>query len=139
MIRFTPNARGSTRIEETSTFRDALRQQRQFRLEQLSELSAAPVRTALSTGATAEQVEAQAQVARLLRAAALSALADVDAALLRIEQGVFGRCMECSGDIQLARLEILPMAALCMPCQRRQEIAPSNWATTKTTPHETTR
>jgi RNA polymerase-binding transcription factor DksA len=118
MTRFTPNARGSTRIEDTSTFADALLQQRRFRLEQLTELTAA--RTG-SAGSTDSQADAQEQVSRLLRAAALSALADVDAALLRIEQGVFGRCVECAQDIQLERLEILPMAALCMPCQRRRE------------------
>lgn len=125
MTRFTPNARGSTRIADTSTFADALRQQRRFRLEQLSELTAA--RT-LRAGGTAtqetaiQQGDAQEQVARLLRAAALSALAEVDAALARIEHGVFGRCVECAQDIQLERLEILPMAALCMPCQRRREL-----------------
>jgi DnaK suppressor protein len=121
MTRFTPNARGSTRIEDTSTFADALLQQRRFRLEQLSELTAAQTRPAGPAGSTASQADAQEQVSRLLRAAALSALADVDAALLRIEQGVFGRCIECAQDIQLERLEILPMAALCMPCQRRRE------------------
>lgn len=122
MNRSTPNARGSTHIYDTSTFAGALRQQRRFRREQLSELTAAQSQHAVPAGATIQQDEAQEQVSRLLRAAALSALADVDAALLRIEQGVFGRCVDCTGDIQLERLEILPMAALCMPCQRRREL-----------------
>lgn len=133
MTRFTPNARGSTSIEDTSTFADALRQQRRFRLEQLTELTAARTLSARPTdGTTTPQIDAQEQVSRLLRAAALSALADVDAALLRIEQGVFGRCVECAQEIQLERLEILPMAALCMPCQRRREL-PTSTARDETT------
>jgi RNA polymerase-binding transcription factor DksA len=48
-------------------------------------------------------------------------LEEVDAALHRFEHGTYGRCERCGERIEWARLEALPQAALCMPCQRRHE------------------
>lgn len=93
--------------------RSALLEQRQFRTEQLRELDAAS--TDHHTDAPLEEVTAA------LRTAARTALAEVDAALNRMEFGEYGICQDCGGDIALARLEIVPMAALCMPCQRLSE------------------
>lgn len=45
----------------------------------------------------------------------------IDAALERIEQGVYGRCLDCGGDIPLARLEAYPTAERCVECQARRE------------------
>jgi DnaK suppressor protein len=39
--------------------------------------------------------------------------------------GEYGICQDCGADIALARLEIVPMTALCMPCQRLSEIGRS--------------
>lgn len=46
---------------------------------------------------------------------------DVDAALLRIAAGTYGRCTECAEDIDAARLEAYPTAKRCHRCQARHE------------------
>ncbi|GAB4536766.1 MAG: TraR/DksA family transcriptional regulator [Anaerolineae bacterium] len=48
-------------------------------------------------------------------------LAQVEAALLRFEQGVYGVCERCGQQIDPARLKALPYATLCMACQQRTE------------------
>ncbi len=45
----------------------------------------------------------------------------IDAALERMDQGVYGRCLDCGGDIPLARLEAYPTAERCTECQARRE------------------
>ena len=48
-------------------------------------------------------------------------LAQVEAALVRIDQGVYGVCDRCGQHIDPARLKALPYAQLCMSCQQRSE------------------
>ncbi|MCL4466015.1 MAG: TraR/DksA C4-type zinc finger protein [Chloroflexi bacterium] len=48
-------------------------------------------------------------------------LAGVDAALQRLQNGTYGRCENCGGEIGLERLEALPTATLCINCKSRQE------------------
>jgi RNA polymerase-binding protein DksA len=48
-------------------------------------------------------------------------LAQIDAALQRIDDGSFGRCSNCSKEIAPARLEARPWATLCIDCQRSRE------------------
>jgi DnaK suppressor protein len=48
-------------------------------------------------------------------------LADIDAALRRIDDGSFGRCTNCDREIAPARLEARPWATLCIDCQRSSE------------------
>lgn len=48
-------------------------------------------------------------------------LAQVEAALLRFERGVYGVCERCGQQIDPARLKALPYATLCMSCQQRIE------------------
>ncbi len=43
-------------------------------------------------------------------------LAEIDAALLRIEQGRFGSCLSCGGPMGLQRLRALPEARYCVAC-----------------------
>jgi len=50
-------------------------------------------------------------------------LRDVEAALARIADGTYGKCEECGGDIDKARLEAYPTATRCVECERRREIA----------------
>lgn len=91
--------------------RAALLEQRDFRLEQLAELSRDDARLGGAIG----------EVAASLSHAARFALAEIDAALERLRRGVFGRCTACGEHIPIGRLEILPMAALCVSCQRTRE------------------
>jgi DnaK suppressor protein len=45
-------------------------------------------------------------------------LADTAHALRRMAEGRYGSCEGCAGEIPLQRLEILPHARFCVPCQR---------------------
>ena len=51
-----------------------------------------------------------------------SLLGLVDEALSRIEQGEYGACVECGGEMQPKRLEAVPWARHCIPCQEKQEL-----------------
>jgi len=48
-------------------------------------------------------------------------LQDIDQALNRLETGTYGICSNCGENIQPARLEVIPTAALCINCQRIQD------------------
>ena len=44
-------------------------------------------------------------------------LADVKAALVRIDDGTFGECLNCGQEIGLKRLEAIPWVRYCITCQ----------------------
>ena len=46
-------------------------------------------------------------------------------ALQRLDQGVYGICVECGSEVTPERLHALPQAARCMPCQQKAEHHPS--------------
>jgi len=46
----------------------------------------------------------------------------IEAALKRIEDGTYGRCMDCGADIPEARLEAKPYAACCVDCKSTREV-----------------
>lgn len=48
-------------------------------------------------------------------------LAEIDAALARIEAGSYGQCTDCGVDIAPARLQASPEAPRCISCQEKQE------------------
>jgi DnaK suppressor protein len=48
-------------------------------------------------------------------------LKKIDEAISRLEEGTYGRCEECNGEIPAARLKALPFAALCRECQEEAE------------------
>jgi RNA polymerase-binding transcription factor DksA len=89
--------------------REQLLQARRFRLEQLAaserELAALP----------------QQSVQHALHMAATTALAEIDAALDRMELGFYGQCVTCAGPIPEDRLDVLPMAPQCMPCHYNEQ------------------
>jgi RNA polymerase-binding transcription factor DksA len=91
----------------------ALHEQRRFRLAQISSLEAGP-------GGVQEAVHEEISDS-LLRGARL-ALTEIDAALDRAADGRYGICTSCGRPIAVERLEILPMVATCMCCQRRLEV-----------------
>ncbi len=57
------------------------------------------------------------QVDALVRQAR-ARLPEVDAALERIAEGIYGVCLECGRPIAAARLEARPTAATCVECAR---------------------
>lgn len=48
-------------------------------------------------------------------------LKKIEAALARINAGTFGDCLMCEEQISLKRLEAIPYAILCKPCQEEVE------------------
>ncbi len=50
-------------------------------------------------------------------------LEKIGVALERIDEGAYGRCVECGAPIPAARLEAIPYATCCVPCAARQERA----------------
>jgi DnaK suppressor protein len=53
-------------------------------------------------------------------------LQQIDAALVRIEEGSYGKCEECGRAIAKARLDAIPYAALCVRCASLQENGHAN-------------
>jgi RNA polymerase-binding transcription factor len=45
----------------------------------------------------------------------------IDAALVRLEAGTYGSCVECAKAISEPRLRALPFAARCQACEERRE------------------
>lgn len=45
----------------------------------------------------------------------------IEAALGRIEEGNFGRCVQCEGPIPKARLNAIPYTPVCIKCAELQE------------------
>ena len=46
-------------------------------------------------------------------------LREIEAALIRLDRGTYGRCEECGAAIAAVRLEILPYTRYCVSCQPR--------------------
>lgn len=45
----------------------------------------------------------------------------VEEALERMAGGAYGECIQCGGEMQQKRLEAVPWAPHCIPCQEKQE------------------
>ena len=48
-------------------------------------------------------------------------LKEVEDALDRIEKTHYGKCLHCGQEISPKRLEVLPFARFCVPCQEKLE------------------
>ncbi|MFF8321531.1 TraR/DksA family transcriptional regulator [Streptomyces bobili] len=102
--------------QDLAVLREKLREQLQFRREQIQQLTdAAPARRdALRERRAPSQVEVGVQLA----AAARMVLADVEAALRRMDEGHYGTCGLCGRPIARDLLEIVPQARHCARCRR---------------------
>ena len=49
----------------------------------------------------------------------------IEEALLRIDEGSYGRCEDCGEEISVGRLNAVPFALRCVECQEIQEIIAS--------------
>jgi RNA polymerase-binding transcription factor DksA len=56
-------------------------------------------------------------------ATAARELAEIDAALARIDDGRYGICLGCGGALGLQRLRAIPEARLCVSCAAREGAA----------------
>lgn len=66
--------------------------------------------------ADTSQVTAERGEVANLAASLQEALAEVDRALSKIEEGTYGVCEKCGKEIPTARLEAMPTSRLCMDC-----------------------
>ncbi len=48
-------------------------------------------------------------------------LGEIDAALERIDKGIFGSCEECGQEISRKRLQTVPFARRCIECARKAQ------------------
>ena len=52
-------------------------------------------------------------------------LTKISEAFERIEDGSYGRCEECGGEIGIERLKARPVTTLCIACKSAQEVRES--------------
>lgn len=83
-----------------------LHDERRFRVEQVAALD----------GGELAASDRHASVNKALRMAATTTLREVEAALARMDEGRYGRCVTCSQPLTDARLDALPMTPLCASC-----------------------
>jgi DnaK suppressor protein len=109
----------SLSTEDLAALRENLHEQRLFRQEQLSQLSDGA--TTRADALLDRRVTAQAEVRVRLAASARMVLADIEAALTRMDQGGYGSCRLCRGPVARERLLIVPQARYCARCQQVRE------------------
>lgn len=105
--------------DDLAALRENLHEQRLFRQEQLRQL-AAPAGSRADERRE-QQAAAQIEVRVQLAASARMVLADVEAALHRMDRGTYGTCHLCRHLIALDRLTIVPQARYCARCQQVKE------------------
>ncbi|WP_433528578.1 TraR/DksA family transcriptional regulator [Micromonospora sp. CA-263727] len=77
--------------------------------------------TARLTQLTADTGDpAEAHTSAALIAATRQSLEQISGALRRLTAGSYGSCEKCDTAIPRERLEILPHARFCVPCQQKQ-------------------
>jgi DnaK suppressor protein len=121
-------------IDLTST-RDRLESERMRLLEEAAQLSGrqqhlAEIRVHSGSGedgAGADAGDAAAEIFEIELAGWLNEnvrahLDDVNAALVRMDDGRYGQCEKCSSPINYERLRALPWARRCLDCQRQAEV-----------------
>ncbi|MFJ4978232.1 TraR/DksA family transcriptional regulator [Streptomyces coeruleorubidus] len=108
--------------EDLAALRENLHEQRLFRQEQLRQL-AGPT-TSRAEDRLQRQTPAQMEVRIKLAASARMVLADVEAALSRMNEGSYGICHLCRRPVARQRLMIVPQARYCARCQQVKEAIP---------------
>ncbi|GAA5022120.1 hypothetical protein GCM10023335_53770 [Streptomyces siamensis] len=108
--------------DDLAVLRENLHEQRLFRQEQLQQLSG-PV-TSRIEDRLLQQAASQIEVHIKLAASAHMVLADVEAALARMDDGTYGTCHLCRRPVERERLLIVPQARYCARCQQVKEAIP---------------
>lgn len=105
--------------EDLAALRENLHEQRLFRQEQLRRL-AGPA-DSRAEDRLRQQTAGQLEVCVKLAASARMVLADVEAALRRMDEGAYGICPLCRRPVDRERLAIVPQARYCARCQHVKE------------------
>jgi DnaK suppressor protein len=113
---------------ELAALRESLLRQRAFRREQLSGIrrSARPEELPGLVSRGRAEVETQ------LVEAARAVLADVEAALNRMDTGHYGQCCACRVPVDVLRLRVCPQTLYCARCHRMKESGREVAATRRT-------
>ncbi|MFE6159563.1 TraR/DksA family transcriptional regulator [Streptomyces sp. NPDC056486] len=107
--------------DDLAALRENLHEQLLFRRDQLQQLSASAMTRADTL--LDRQSAARTEVRVKLAASARMVLADVEAALGRMDRGDYGACHLCLWPIARERLMIVPQAGFCARCQQVQGVA----------------
>jgi DnaK suppressor protein len=94
---------------QLACLRQALEEQYQLHTEQLTEL----------TVRSSDGEDTDPEITQALIASCRQTLAEIAHALRYMAEGGYGVCEACEQDIPMERLEILPHARFCAPCQRK--------------------
>jgi DnaK suppressor protein len=70
---------------------------------------------------TAAQLASQQETDELLRRRLERRLSDIEKVSRRAEQGQYGVCESCGGEIPAERLAAVPDTTMCVPCQSKRE------------------
>lgn len=112
----------------TSSPQSLLIAKRASLLDQLATLRGGPIGRVEASDAhfgRTEDSTAQVATARELEFALdereTAELAQVEAAIKRIAQGIYGKCLDCGVEIPATRLRATPEAARCIACQQKLE------------------
>ncbi|MGZ6928750.1 MAG: TraR/DksA family transcriptional regulator [Acidimicrobiia bacterium] len=103
--------------------RDELIAERDHLVTQLQQLGRAPGTRELDFDegfADSGQVTAERGEVDALAGSLSENLADIEAALAKLEDGTYGKCESCGQPIGAARLEAMPSARLCISCASKQ-------------------
>ena len=113
--------------ELLSRLREELEEERRSAVDELREYGAEPDGDSMVTvpgvddnfadlgQATAERSEAYALIEQTR-----GRLAEVDAALAKMDEGTYGVCVDCGASIPEARLEARPLSVRCLPCAEQR-------------------
>ncbi|HSH58557.1 MAG TPA: TraR/DksA C4-type zinc finger protein [Acidimicrobiales bacterium] len=99
--------------------RALLQQEREALRHQLEEMGFGGEGGGLSYDANfadTSQVTAERGEAEALAGSLREALDEVEHALVKLDQGTYGVCEQCQRPINVARLEAMPAARLCIDC-----------------------
>lgn len=103
--------------------RRQLERHREFRREQLAVVGAPAADVRCPSLATSVKDPARApelrEVAASVIAGARNALANIEAALVNMDDGRYGICDACEAGISAQLLEAIPETLLCLDCQQR--------------------
>jgi DnaK suppressor protein len=102
---------------ESDRYREPLVAERTRLLVEIGEAVEAPDQMTYGSQAAAASQVFEQQRDLALRDRAVQHLAQVEAALARLDAGTYGQCIRCGRDIPSGRLEALPWAAHCIDCQ----------------------
>jgi RNA polymerase-binding transcription factor DksA len=103
---------------------DHLRQRRLSLLQGLADSQQATTAIVAERESEIEENAQKDRIARLtsrLTARDQNMIREINLALERIDDGTYGQCAWCEGDIKPARLRVLPTAILCIDCATARE------------------